>query len=195
MQDGVKKLYQKIKKQLIGLVPENWRSIYLYASVINGRNGEMYFYYYPKKILKANPINCYEVPNKFGIDEESYNRNLKKLYNYIKQLNSYSFPRWSNITIIVTNTNFTIEFKYNNILNSPYSDEQRRVLWSYKYLKIPIESLSLGDRILIETYKDDSEVKPTVYSEPLSFNKEKKHKEEQIIDNSNRQVKNHILRY
>ena len=199
MQDGVKKLYQKIQKQLIGLVPENWKSVYLYASVINGRNGEMYFYYYPKKIIKTNPINCYEVPNKFGIDEESYNRNLKKMYNYIKQLNSFSFPRWTNITIILTNSTFTIEYKYNNIVNSPYSDEQRRVLWSYKYLKIPLESLSLGDKILIETYKDDSEIRPTVYTEPLFNRKEKKNKQEKVQEMQevleNMQVTNQILKY
>lgn len=202
MQDGVKKLYGKIQKLLISLVPENWRSIYLYASVINGKNGEMYFYYYPKKIIKTNPVNCYEVPNKYGIDDESYNKGLKKLYSYIKQLNSFSFPRWSNITIIIKDNTFTAELRYNNIVNSPYSDEQRRLLWSYKYLQIPLESLSLGDRILIETYKDECEIKPTIYTEPLYISKgrhlvdSKGHyetKENEQIEKTS--VKNQILKY
>ena len=88
MQNGVKNIYAKIQKLLIGLVPENWKSIYLYASVLNGKNGEMYFYYFPKKIIKSKPINCYEVPDRFGIDDIAYTNGLKKLYNYIKLLNS-----------------------------------------------------------------------------------------------------------
>ena len=83
MQNEVNVLYKKIQSILITLVPENWKTICLYASVINR---EMYFYYYPKKILKTNPINCYDIPKKFGIDEEQYNKELKKLYMYIQQI-------------------------------------------------------------------------------------------------------------
>ena len=38
--------------------PEKWEEIYLYASVIqqmlNLETGELFFYYYPKGILKKN---------------------------------------------------------------------------------------------------------------------------------------------
>ena len=202
MQNGTKKLYGKIQKLLVGLIPENWRSIYLYASVINGKNGEMYFYYYPKKIIRTNPINCYEVPNKFGIDDELYNKSLKKLYSYIKELNVYSFPKWTNITIIIKDNAFTIEFKYNDLVNSPYDDEQRRIIWGYKYLNIPIESLSLTDRALIETYKDDSEIKPTVYSEALYIggnksqtDRNQNNKYEKENTDENKTVTNQILKF
>ena len=206
MNKGLKELYTNIQKQLIGLVPEHWKSIYLYASVINGRNGEMYFYYYPKKFIRSNPINCYEVPEKFGLEDESYNRNLKKLYKYIKELNCYGFPRWTNLTISIKENTFTVEFRYNDILNSTYSDEQRRIIWCYKYLHIPLESLSLTDRALVETYNEKTEIKPTVYTEPL-YIKPKNHTEEgkseitqfenENIDDSteNDKIINQILKY
>ncbi|MBR3133856.1 MAG: DUF600 family protein [Clostridia bacterium] len=197
MQNGVKKLYGKIQKTLISLIPENWKSIYLYASVINGRNGEMYFYYYPKKIIKSKPINCYEVASKFGIDETKYNRRLKKLYEHIKELNTYAFPRWTNITIIIKNNTFTIEYKYNRLVNSHYNDEERRIIWCYKYLNTPIESLSIKDRALIDTYKEDSDIKPTIYTEFLSSTMHDKDSksEEQENDIEDNKILNQILKY
>ena len=48
------------------MIPEKWDKIYLYASITNQINnlqtGELYFYYYPKGILKKNPVNVYEIP-------------------------------------------------------------------------------------------------------------------------------------
>ena len=76
MQDKIQNLYEEIQKLLIKLVPDTWKSICLYASVLENKNGEMYFYYFPKRLIKANPVNCYEVPEKYGIDEEAYNKSL-----------------------------------------------------------------------------------------------------------------------
>ena len=195
MQNGVKNIYAKIQKLLIGLVPENWKSIYLYASVLNGKNGEMYFYYFPKKIIKSKPVNCYEVPDRFGIDEVAYMNGLKKLYNYIKALNGYSFPRWTNLTITIENNTFTIQFKYNDLLKSQYTDEQRRVVWSNTYLKIPTESLSVTDKALIDTYEEDSPIRPTVYSEPLYVGKRKNNGKVNEFESETNSSINQILKY
>lgn len=162
MQNEINILYKKIQSILITLVPENWKSICLYASVINR---EMYFYYYPKKIFKTNPINCYDIPKKFGIEEEQYNKELKKLYMYIGQIQLITNARWTNVTILMENTFFTIEYHFNDLIHSKYTDEQRRVAWCYKYLKIPIESFSLKDRLLIEGYKEEASIKPYIYTE------------------------------
>lgn len=197
MQNEIKKLYREIQKLLIGLVPENWNSIILYASVFNGKSGEMFFYYFPKKIIKTKPVNCYEIPSKFGIDDNTYNEGLTKLYSYIKKLNKYGYPKWTNLTIEIKNNTFTIEYKYNDLINSPYNDEQRRLVWSYKYLNIPLESMSLKDRVLIETYKEDSNIRPTVHSEVLNLEKTKEKVKDDTIENeSNNSTKiNPILKY
>lgn len=203
MQNGVKKLYFKIQKDLISLVPENWESILLYASVINGAKGEMYFYYYPKKIIKAKPINCYEIPNKFGVDDTKYYKRLKKLYERIKELNTYSFPKWTNITITIKNNIFTVECKYNDLLKSRYTDEERRILWGFKYLNTPIESMSLREKILIQTFNEESEIKPTVYSEFLDAGATEREKAENneyekqndFTPEEDQKVRNRILKY
>ena len=123
----VQKIYQEIQNILFSLIPEKWESIYLYASVIKGR-GEMYFYYFPKKtILKAKPINCYEVAQKYGIDEEQYNILLSRLYEKIKELNNLSVRKWTNITISVVNCLFTVEYNFNDLTHSLYTDEQRHI--------------------------------------------------------------------
>lgn len=167
----VQKIYKEIQNILFSLIPEKWESIYLYASVIKGR-GEMYFYYFPKRtILKTKPINCYEVAQKFGIDEEQYNIYLSKLYEKIKELNNLSSRKWTNLTISIVNCLFTVEYHFNDLIHSLYTDEQRHIYWEYKYLHTPIESMSKQNQILVRYYEEKNE-KPLIYIEGIYVNEE-----------------------
>ena len=191
MQNGVRNIYIRIQTSLIKLIPESWTEICLYASVLNNKKGEMYFYYIPKKIIKANPINCYEVPSKFGLDDELYNRQLKELYDVIKFLHNNSSRKWTNITIVIKDGFFTIEYHYNNLLKSKFNDEQRRIVWCHKYLHTPIESLSAKDKKLINTYREDAYIEPTIVSmnmRNVDLN------EENLKMTVDSQVKNQILK-
>lgn len=163
----VEELYKQIQDILFKLIPEKWESLYLYASVVNGR-GEMYFYYFPKKtILKPRPISCYQIASKFGINEEQYNRALAELYNKIKILNMLSIPKWSNLTISIVNCLFTIEYNYSDLLHSKYTEEQRHLYWEYKYLKIPIASMSKENQRLVNNYIQEQNSKTSVYTEGI----------------------------
>lgn len=199
MQNEIKKLYKKIEKLLISMIPENWKSIYLYASVIDGKSGEMYFYYFPKKFIKTNPINCYDIPNKFLVNENAYNKSLQKLYSYIKSLNQITSPKWTNITINIQNDFFTIEYHFDNLVLSKYSDEERRIWWCYKNLKIPKESLTEKQRALIEKYKECEAQEPIIYTEWIEKNYEKT-ENTQINNDDNsyeevqKDIKNQILK-
>ena len=77
-----RKVFEEIQKKLFYMIPEKWESIHLYASIIEEPFkkpiGEMYFYYFPKGILKKDPINVYEIPSLFNIDEQSYNAFLNE---------------------------------------------------------------------------------------------------------------------
>jgi len=163
----VKKIYRDIQDLLVKLVPEKYKSIYLYASVINGKNGEMFFYYFPKRIIKTNPINCYDIPDKFGLEENSYNANLQRLYGYIRSLFDIQRGVWTNITIKIEENIFTIEYHFNNLVDSKYNDEERRLVWCNKYLQIPTESLTEQEAKLIDNYVEESRRKPVIYSEAL----------------------------
>lgn len=167
MQTNSRKVFQEIYNSLNKLIPEKWEKICLYASFIENLKGEMYFYYFPKKFIKAKPINCYEIAGKFGLDDNTYNEEISKLYKKIKKLKQCLRTPWSNVTIIVEKNLFTIEFHYENLRSSKYSDEQRHIIWCYKYLDIPIDSLGKKEQNLVKYYKGETNIKPTIFIEEL----------------------------
>ena len=86
----IKDRYEDIQRKLFYMIPEKWEDLYLYASVIDKPGeeptGELFFYYVPKSILKKNPVNVYEIPAKFNIDEGEYGKLVELLYESIKAL-------------------------------------------------------------------------------------------------------------
>lgn len=156
----IKSIYSEIQTKLFYMVPERWNRIYLYASVIENINnietGEMFFYYFPKGILKKNSVNVYEVPAKFNIDEKAYLKLADDLYKKIKELRKelqLSGERpWSNITISIENFKFNVEYSYENLISSKYSNYDRHIIWKYKYLGYPIERLNKKEKKMIEEY-------------------------------------------
>ena len=168
MQKEVIKIFKEIYTSILGLIPEKWDKICLYASSSKELKGEMFFYYFPKKIIKPKPINCYEVPNKFDIDEFTYNEELYKLYNKIKELKEALNSNWTNVTIVINKKNIIAQFYFNDLKNTKYSNEDRHMIWQYKYLNCPIDSFSKDKQIMINSYKEESNIMPTVISYDIS---------------------------
>ena len=157
----IKEMYEEIQRKLLYLIPEKWESIYLYSSVIeDGKKeptGELFFYYIPKGIFRKNPVNVYEVPSKFNIDEKQYLELAQKLYDDIKQLRE-EFKRttpgemWSNLTISITNMKFRAEYSYEDLVNNAFNSYERHVIWRYKYLGIGPEQVSKKDKDILYRY-------------------------------------------
>lgn len=157
----IKEMYEEIQRKLLYLIPEKWESIYLYSSVIeDGKKeptGELFFYYIPKGIFRKNPVNVYEVPSKFNIDENQYVELVQKLYDDIKQLRE-EFKRttpgemWSNLTISITNMKFRAEYSYEDLVNNAFNSYERHVIWRYKYLGIGPEQVSKKDKDILYRY-------------------------------------------
>ena len=154
-------IYSKIQTQLFCMIPEKWDKICLYAAIIEQENyletGEMFFYYYPTGILKKNPVNVYEIPNKFNIDEKEYMKLVDKLYSTIVELReafkqSKEERMWTNLTITIENLKFNVEYSYENLLESNQTSYDRHILWKCKYLDFPLERLTKKDRMMIEQY-------------------------------------------
>ena len=122
MLNGVKlkNLYSKIQTQLFYMIPEKWDKIYIYAAMFTDdqilKKGEMFFYYYPTGILKKNPVNVYEVPMKFNIDEEAYMKLVNDLYQTIKLLQKEfedaGEKPWTSLTVSIEDLKFKIEYDY-----------------------------------------------------------------------------------
>ena len=157
----IKEMYEEIQRKLLYLIPEKWESIYLYSSVIdNGEKeptGELFFYYIPKGIFRKNPVNVYEVPSKFNIDETQYLNLVEKIYDNIKLLRE-EFKRttpgemWSNLTISITNMKFRAEYSYEDLTNNAFNSYERHVIWRYKYLGIGPEQVSKKDKDILYRY-------------------------------------------
>ncbi len=172
----IKSIYSDIREILFMMIPEKWESIYLYASVIEDKhhheNGEMFFFYYPQSIIKKNPINVYEVPAKFNINEQDYLKLAMQLYSKIKELwkmcQQIDNILWTNITISIENVEFLAEYNLDDLVNSPYTADDRRLIWKYKYLNYPIERMSRQERSVLERYLNEEEWgghATTIYSE------------------------------
>ena len=162
------RIYNDIYNTLINLIPEKWEKICLYATVIGGLKGEMYFYYFPKKIIKTKPINCYEIANRFGLDENTYNEEISKLYTKIKKLKQLINQNWTNVTIVVDKKFFKAEYHFDNLINSRYSDDERHIIWCYKYLNTPIERKNKKEQNLILSYRENSNMRPIIFAEEIA---------------------------
>ena len=175
----IKEIYKEIQKKLFYMIPERWDKIYLYSSVIENKNkqekGEMFFYYFPKSILPKKPVNVYEVPAKFSIDETDYLKLADSLYKQIKKLRKqcikFGDEPWSNINICIENFKFRVEYDYEDLNYSGFSNYERHLIWRYKYLRIPLESYSKQDKSIIEKYitRDISlkKSRKRLYEEPI----------------------------
>lgn len=175
-------IYSKIQTQLFYMIPEKWEKICLYASVTkqvnNLQTGEMFFYYYPTGFLKKEPVNVYEIPNKFNIDEDTYMELVNKLYKTIYGLREAfedtQEKMWTNLTIIIENHKFNVEYAYENLLEQPYDSYERHIIWKCKYLDLPLERLKKKDRKMVEEYFSrisDGQKRTKTYSEGLYKNK------------------------
>ena len=201
----IKIIYKDIQKKLFYMLPEKWESIYLYASVIQHaklETGEMFFYYIPKGVLRKNPVNVYEVPGRFNIEEEDYLRLADSLYEKIKELRREMINQgekpWSNITISVEKINFKAEFRYDNLINSKFSSYDRHLAWKYEYLNKPLNSYNKKEREVIEALLKERDIisnEVTTYNENVYLQKEVKSiidfgKEDyQEISETNKEIK------
>ena len=165
----IKEIYSNLQQQLFYLIPEKWDRIYLYASVeekmVGLETGELLFYYFPKGILKKNPINVYEIPIKFNLNEDEYINLVEQLYREIRKIRDifkkYEHRLWSSITIRIEGLKFQIEYNYEDLKKSNYSNIDRHIIWKYKNLELPDESFTRKEMNIIRQY-----INETIYFNP-----------------------------
>ena len=158
----VKEIYEDIQRKLFYMIPEKWDKLYLYSSVLDepdreGKTGELFFYYIPKGIFKKKPINVYEIPAKFNLDENQYLRLVQLLYAKIKELRQEFWKSerkeiWTNLTISIQSLKFKVEYDYTDLNNSDFTSYERHVIWRYENLGIGEEQVSKEDKEILKRY-------------------------------------------
>lgn len=174
----IEEKYENIQRKLFYMIPEKWDEVYLYASVMERlgglETGELFFYYLPKGIIKRKLINVYEIPAKFNIEEKEYLKLVEMLYDAIKELRQEfkesNQKLWSNVTIIIKNSKFRIEYNYENLIkNNEYTSYERHIIWRFKYLNQGMECCNRQERKVLERYNNQFSVLNTneIYEEGI----------------------------
>lgn len=158
----IKELYEDIQRKIFYMIPEKWEKLYLYSSVLDnpdreGKTGELFCYYIPKGIFKKKPVNVYEIPSRFNLDENEYLKLVELLYEKIKQLKD-EFRKlepgeiWTNLTITIQNLKFKVEYDYSDLENSDFTSYERHVVWRHNYLGITPEQVSKEEKEILKRY-------------------------------------------
>ena len=157
----IKEMYEDIQKRIFYMIPEKWDKMYLYTSImdrIDGRKtGELFLYYIPKGIFKKKPVNLYEIPQKFNLDEKEYLKLVNILYKKIVALRE-EFKKleilstWTNITIKIEGIKFKVEYDYEDLNKSKFSSYERHIIWRYNNLGIKEQQLNKKERDVLEEY-------------------------------------------
>lgn len=174
-QKSLRKAHEDLQQKIFEMLPEKWDRLYLYASVIDHFNklqtGEMFFFYYPKGVLKKRPVNVYEVPTKFNIDERQYFRLADELYASIKKLRNECMENhekpWTNMTISIEKLKYKVEYGYEDLNASEFDANARHLIWGYKYLNTPYESLNKKERDIIDRYEKARKEPIKIFELPL----------------------------
>ena len=157
----IKEMYEDIQRRIFYMIPEKWEKMYLYASVSDlidrRKTGELFFYYIPKGIFKKNPVNVYEIPQKFNLDEKEYIKLVNILYQKIVVLREEFkkievVPTWTNLTIMIQGIKFKVEYDYEDLTKSKFSNYERHIIWRYNFLGIKEEQMNKEERKIIEKY-------------------------------------------
>ncbi len=157
----IKEMYENIQRKIYYMIPEKWEKMYLYSSVIDTekgkQTGELFFYYIPKGIFKKNPVNVYEIPQKFNLDEKNYLKLVQMLYQKIVELREEFkkieiVPTWTNLTMTIDGIKFKVEYNYDDLNSSVFSSYERHIIWRYNYLGIGKEHLNKTEKEIIDKY-------------------------------------------
>ena len=94
---------------------------------------------------------------------------VNNLYLLFKQLREEFIQNdekvWTNLTVSVENLRFTIEYFYDDISLSEYSNIERHVIWKYQYVQKDLSTYSKKERELIQKFieKQKNEKKESSY--------------------------------
>ena len=131
----MERIYQEVADILVAMIPENWRSIVLYAE-ISGGYSQVFFYYYP---LKGKiPVYSVNMAAGFNLDEQKMELLEDQLYTAFERLHheftSAGQEPWSNLTFMLDDEGkMKDKFNYDDV--SGLNDNEKQSRWEKEYLQ------------------------------------------------------------
>ncbi|MEC0406293.1 antitoxin YezG family protein [Bacillus velezensis] len=131
-------LYQKIAEQINEIIPSEWERVILYAEILDD-SSEVFFYFNTPH--SEDFIYSHNIPEHFHVSEEIYEGLLFDLHDLFEELRDEFKENnqdiWTNLTLnLAISGEFSIDYNYEDVIQSPYTISQRQTIWTYKNVGI-----------------------------------------------------------
>lgn len=146
------RLYKEIAEAVNEMIPEEWGKFYFYAQISKSGGGTYFFYNTPGNEQFKYSL---EIPFKYEIDEDEYEKNEDVLYTLSRELRNVFKDNqqelWYSFTMsLESNGKFKMHYDYTNWFDTEYSFSDQMIIWKNKYLgEVPKDE---NDKALIGKY-------------------------------------------
>ncbi|MGR5939184.1 immunity protein YezG family protein [Bacillus pacificus] len=156
MEIKLNQLYREIAETVHAMIPEEWEKFYFYAQISEDGGGTYFFYNNFRN--KENYKYSVEIPFKYEVDEEEFERKEDFLYKLSKELRNVFKDNqqelWYSLQClwnIVGNLTCISIIQIGSIQNIVLADQM--IIWKHKYLgEVPIDE---NDKELIHKYDNE----------------------------------------
>ena len=134
-------LYGKIAEILDGMIPDDWKKIYLYGEVLE--DSRMVYFYFKRK-SDDEVVYCHDIPTRYNVDKNIYREILRELIICVNQLHDEYKENndkvWTNLTFTLEcDGSFNIKFNYEDNVQSKYTINEKQIIWEYEVIGLEPE--------------------------------------------------------
>lgn len=146
------RLYREIAETVNDMIPEEWKKFFFYAQVSETGGGTYFFYNTTDSKQYKYSL---QIPFKYNIDEEEFERKEDTLYRLSKELRAVFRDNhqelWYSFTMSLESSGkFKLHYDYTNWFNTEYSFSDQMIIWKNKYLgEVPEDE---NNKAIIEKY-------------------------------------------
>ncbi|MGY1462882.1 antitoxin YezG family protein [Bacillus toyonensis] len=136
MEKEMNRLYREIVETVNEMIPEDWNKFYFYAQISENGGGTYFFY---NTLENKQYKYSVEIPFKYQIDEDEFERKEDILYKLSKELRKVFKDNqqelWYSFTMTLESSGkFKMHYDYTNWFNTEYGFSDQMIIWKNKYL-------------------------------------------------------------
>ncbi|HDR7325626.1 TPA: antitoxin YezG family protein [Bacillus toyonensis] len=136
MEKEMNRLYREIAETVNEMIPEDWNKFYFYAQISENGGGTYFFY---NTLENKQYKYSVEIPFKYQIDEDEFERKEDVLYKLSKELRKAFKDNeqelWYCFTIYLESSGkFKLHYDYTNWFDTENSFSDQMIIWKNKYL-------------------------------------------------------------